>query len=110
MKAIREAIADALGIKPDDLGCFTLTDHDEQPAILIMHGGEYQGIWIENEARSINEGPRFYFHANDEVKRLDRITAIQAKQIARLIDERDGLKLQLLNATPQINLQPRDAA
>lgn len=47
MNAIRKSIADALGIPVSDLGCFTLCDHDGQPAILSIHGGEYQGVWVE---------------------------------------------------------------
>lgn len=45
--SIRKAVAKALNIKPHHLGCFTITDHDNQPMIILMHGGPYQGIHTE---------------------------------------------------------------
>jgi hypothetical protein len=59
MNAIRQAIADALGIPATKLGCFTLTDHDDQPAIVIIHGGEYQGVWVEVGPFPAPEGKTF---------------------------------------------------
>jgi hypothetical protein len=48
MNELRAIIAKAMRIPPEDLGCFTLTDHDSQPATLIMHGPKYSSMWVQS--------------------------------------------------------------
>ena len=52
---IRKAVAKALGIKVKDLGCFTITDHDDDPMTVLMHGGPHQGIHTEARLKYLHQ-------------------------------------------------------
>ena len=43
---IRNAVAEALGIHPDALGCFTVMDHESQPMVIVVHGQTDKGVFV----------------------------------------------------------------
>lgn len=47
MSLLRQLIAQSLHIPVSNLGCFTITDHDDQPATLIVHGLQAKGVYTE---------------------------------------------------------------
>lgn len=47
MNEIRLAVAKAIGVSPDDLGCFTVMDHEGQPTVIVVHGEADAGVYVE---------------------------------------------------------------
>ena len=48
-ETIRNAVAEALGINPDALGCFTVMEHEGQPTVIVVHGGAGKGVYVETK-------------------------------------------------------------
>ena len=55
-ETIRIAVAEALGINPDAMGCFTVMDHEGQPTVIVVHGEADAGVYVEKF-----EGCRYVF-------------------------------------------------
>ena len=55
-ETIRIAVAEALGINPDALGCFTVMDHEGQPTVIVVHGEADAGTYVETW-----DGERYVF-------------------------------------------------
>jgi hypothetical protein len=55
-ETIRNAVAEALGINPDALGCFTVMEHEGQPMVIVVHGEADAGVYVQTF-----DGERYIF-------------------------------------------------